>query len=109
MRWDSRETLGAREYRQLAHPQSVVWLLGQGRQDVVLEEAQVGVTPQLPAQGSRQGREDKVQRRPRLQFVGRKPRGLSRQRCFFGGHDCSVGARDRHLKIHVTCASVTVI
>jgi hypothetical protein len=62
--------LGAREHRQLAHPQRVVGLLGQACKDVVLGEAQVDLAPQLNAEDIGQRRDDAVEYPPRLEFVG---------------------------------------
>jgi hypothetical protein len=75
--------LRARDNRQLAHPQGTVGLLGQARKDVVLEEAQVYLAPQLAAEDIGQGRDDAVERSPRLQLVGGEPCRVSRRRGFF--------------------------
>lgn len=66
--------LGIREDRELAHPQCVIGLLRKACQDVVLEEAQIGVAPELVAQDGREARQDVVQRPPGLSLVRSEPR-----------------------------------
>ena len=75
----------ARDRRQLAHPQRVVGLLGQARKDVVLEEAQVDLAPQLAAEDVGQGRDDAVECPPRLYVRRGEPFSLSRRGGFFCG------------------------
>ena len=51
----------------------MIRLLGQAPEDVVFEEAQVDLAPQLAAADIGQGRADSLERPPRLHFVMVEP------------------------------------
>src|SRR5580698_2458224 len=85
----------------------MVGCFGQAAEDVVLEEAQVDLAPQLAAEDIGQSSADGVECPPCLHFVGAEPYSLIRPACFFWWHRYNI-RRERFLNFHLNSHTTRV-